>query len=146
MKAFIILAALNSSISFAATYEVPTTDALKDFARFELKDFSKKAEKNYVSIKYTLPEELTGTKQHIELEGFAGVEGQTFLLFGDQAQAECLNYSSTVNCTIRYNDIEVDEDKALKVIRKISKSNEEVGARLEVMRFFSTEPVGIISY
>lgn len=145
MKALIILAALNSSLALAATYEVPTAVALKDYARFELKDFSKSREGHFVSIKYTLPEELTGEKQDIELSGIAE-EGKTFLLFGEQADAECLNYASTINCTIRYNDLEIDEAKALKAIRKISKSEEEVSGRVQVMRFFSTDPVGIISY
>jgi hypothetical protein len=145
MKTLILLAALNSSVVLAASYEVPTATALKDYAHFELKDFSKRSDGYFVSLKYTLPVELTGTKQSIELSGIAEA-GKPFLLFGEQADAECLNYASTINCTIRYNDLEIDEEKALQAIRKTSKSEEEVSGRLQVMRFFSTDPVGIITY
>lgn len=143
----IMFSVIVTNVSMAATYEVPVSEGLKEFAKFELSDFEKKIEGNHISVKYKLPKVLTGTRQNIELQGMLPAVGENLLLVGDHGVATCVGpYSATSTCTVEYNDLSFDQEKALKAIRAISKSETEVGARLEVMKSFSTDPVGIIVY
>ncbi len=149
MKTFfaLLLSIVFVNTSLAATYEVPVAEGLKEFAKFKLSDFEKRIEGNTIFIKYKLPRLLTGTRQNIELQGLLPTDGKNLLLVGDLGVATCVGtYTAISTCTVEYNDLSFDQEKAEKEIRAISKSETEVGARLDVMKSFSTDPVGIIIY
>ena len=137
---------LMTQALMGATYEVPMAEGLKEFSTFTLSDFEQEKVGNKIFVRYSLPQVLTGVNQKVELSGIMSAEG-SLLLVGDSAMAMCIgSYTGGSTCTIQYNDLIIDQEKALKSIRSISKSETEVGARLEVMKSFSTDPVGIITY
>lgn len=141
-----ILALSFSSHSFAATYEVPVTESLKEFAKFDLVNFKKRIDGDKMTIKYNLPSLLTGSVQKIRLEGNIVNPTEEFIMIGDNAVAICTGPYSTATCKVEYNNLTIDAEKAIQAIRQVSKSEAEVGARIEVMKSFSTDPVGIITY
>ncbi len=146
MKTFLTLGfILAAGNLMAASYEVPVAAELKELAIFELQDFEKKTEGDKVVVKYKLPYVLVGNEEKIKLEGKAVSGAEELLLVGDKAVATCRSYDKFV-CTIEYNDLDIDQEAAASAIRAISKNPTEVSGRLEVMRAFSTDPVGIITY
>lgn len=148
MKTFlsICLAVVMTNSATAATYEIPVAAGLKKFATFELNDFEKKIDGDKVTIKYYLPFELVGNYERIKLEGRMTKESNSLILIGKKAVAICEGGYITMMCTVEYENLEIDKEAAVDIIRSISKSPEEVSARIEVMRAFSTDPVGIINY
>ena len=149
MKAFLLvcISATFATSAMAATYEVPVTAELREYAIFNLIYFEKKVDGNKFKIKYDLPKMLTGEDEKIELEG-TYIEGSEVLtLSGDKATAKCTGVDSTkVSCIITYDSLDIDLERAAENIRKASATDQEFAARLEVMRAFSTDPVGIITY
>ncbi len=140
----IILSLSFINFASAATYKVPVDPVLDKYAQFDLMDFEKTTSDDIIQIRYRLPETLTGKTQWVELEGMMSPD--ITLLFGDNAQAICIGEYTLTNCTIEYNNIEINQAEALRAIKKISISDEEVSGRIEVMKAFSTDPVGILSY
>ncbi|NOT80408.1 MAG: hypothetical protein HOP07_15545 [Bacteriovoracaceae bacterium] len=143
---FLFCSLIFSSLIFGATYEVPTNENLKQYAKFELKNFRKKANNNSLTLKYHLPELLVGNSSRIILKGELKPIDEVIILTGENAKAECVGAYESMNCSIVYNDLVIDEASALKAIQSISRSPEEFSARLKIMRDFSTDPVGFISY
>lgn len=147
MKAFFLaLSMIISRQIMAATYEVPMTTELKKFATFELEEFRVKNENQTLIIKYALPETVTGSVQTITLVGFVPESTQNFFMYGDKAEANCRIEYTRTQCSVVYKKLEIDLDKARAAIELISQSVEETQARLEVTRFFSNDPVGIITF
>jgi hypothetical protein len=147
MKAALLLC-LMMTISAqvrGATYEVPVEENLKPFATFELNEFQKTTDGHNVSVKYVLPEILTGSNTTIEMAGTVDEGTEHFSLTGVQGKADCEGLEKTV-CTVTYSGLFVDTENATLAIKKISKTKEEFGMRLEVMRNFSTDPIGSIYY
>lgn len=135
------------SQTHAATYEVPVAEELKEYATFALENFEKSLDNNIISVKYDLPNTLTGTKEHISLQGAQVADGEDLIMFGDKGVAICKSatYSESV-CSVEYFNLKFDEESAINSIKSISKSGQETLGRIEVMRAFSTDPVGIIKY
>ncbi len=129
-----------------AKYEVPVSAELKEYASFELPDFEKKVDGDKVSVEYTLPSVLTGNLEKIELKGKVHTNKDEILLKGYKGAAKCVGLLSTITCTISYENLNIDEAKAIEAIKSMSTSEEEFTGRIEVMRAFSTDPVGIITY
>ena len=157
MKAFLIFGIVAScSNLFAhdfkildttpARYEFPTSEELKEYATFELADVEKTIKDNKLIIEYNLPDILTGNVEHIELKGKIRANKDEVVMIGDKGAARCKGIYTETTCTIQYNGLEIDADKAILAIKNISKSDKETSGRIEVMRAFSTDPVGIIIY
>ncbi len=143
---FFLLCLTYGSLSFGATYEVPTDEALKPFATFELKDFKVHLIGRTLFIRYHLPEMLVGYSERIWLKGKIDSDKGTVVLTGPNAKATCNGVYESMKCQISYEALDIDEAAALTAIKEISKSSLETSSRIQVMRAFSTDPVGIISY
>lgn len=137
---------LIDKIAARASYEVPVSEDLKEYAQFELPDFEKKVDGDKFSVEYTLPAVLTGNAERIELNGKVRANKDEILLTGKKGAAKCVGLLSTITCTISYENLDIDEGKVIEAIRNMSTSDKEFSGRIEVMRSFSTDPVGIITY
>ncbi|MBC7715253.1 MAG: hypothetical protein H7177_18045 [Rhizobacter sp.] len=158
MKAFLVLGLLVATTNtvFAnvyksldatpATYEVPVSEELKEYAVFELSDLEKKIKGDRFVVEYSLPDVLTGNIEYIHLEGKIQANKDEVVMIGDKGAARCKGVYTETTCTVQYNGLEIDADKATEAIKNISKSDKETFGRIEVMRAFSTDPVGIIVY
>lgn len=146
LMTFLCMTVLISHVQ-AATYEVPVAEDLKEFATFTLENFEKSLDGDTITVRYDLPNILTGVNEHISLQGAQVPEGSDLILFGDKGVAKCISatYSESV-CSVAYFNLKFDEESAINSIKSISKSGVETLGRIEVMRAFSTDPVGIIKY
>lgn len=143
----IILLALNLQNAVAALYTVPVAEELSEYASFELDNFKSKAENNEVEIKYKIPMVLTGVQQEVVFTGQVDDKAYSNTLSGPNGKMVCTKgLMEAVKCEVTYADLLTDEDKAIETIKKISKDNSEVFGRIEVMKAFSSDPVGIIHY
>lgn len=144
MKTLILLCLLPTLAMAKMQYEVPVASELKEFATFEINDFVRTVKGDEVTIGYTLPRVLTGSLVYIELKGKVTSQDSESIMVGDKGLANCdREYRK---CTIEYFNLSFDQEKAKELIEGISQSPFETAARLEVMRVFSTDPVGIVTY
>jgi hypothetical protein len=147
LKASIIF--LFSFNLLAAQYEVPVSPDLIAYSTFLLSGFDKKLDGDEVTIKYHLPKMLVGSLPIIKLTGKIvdlTVKNQEFELNGEFGEAKCVGSYATMKCVVEYHDLEVNEAQALQEIKSQSLNLEEEEKRIQVMKAFSTDPVGIITY
>jgi hypothetical protein len=146
MKAFLLFcfSAIAATSAMGATYEVPVAPELRNYATFELENFEKVEKDGKIMIGYDLPLMLTGTVEHVKLEGTYVEGSESLFLVGDKGTATCSSLYAI--CKVEYYNLEINPEKATTFIRSISKSHLEFASRIEVMKSFSTDPVGFINY
>jgi hypothetical protein len=88
---------------------------------------------------------LTGVTKHIRVSGRLGNEKNT-VLKDENGDIECTGDYTSFSCKIEYKDMVVDQAKAFEAILEESTSFEEAIGRIQVMRAFSSDPVGIVRY
>ena len=145
---FSFLIVLLSSVSaFAgikkATYEVPTSvNELKDSTVFNLADASVSMDSETVTtLKYLVPEELTGEKNEIE---FSGVMNENEgVLNSEYGSLKCLTNKNQMMCTASYLHLKFDSDKAKQIMAQ-KFQGQELENRLRLQEKFSTDPIGVI--
>ncbi len=146
-SAFLIL--FFSFNLMAAQYEVPVPSEIKEYSIFSLDDFDKKLDGDEITIKYHLPKMLVGDTSRIKLTGKivgSSNNSQEIEMKGEFGSAKCAGSYNSMKCVIEYHDLVVNEVEALKAIQAQSSSAEEEAGRIQVMKAFSTDPVGIITY
>lgn len=143
----IILLALGMQNAVAALYTVPVSEELSQYAIFELDGFKSKSHHNEVEIKYKIPKVLTGVQQEVVFTGQVDDKAYSNTLSGPNGKMVCTKGATeAIKCEVTYVDLLTDEDKAVETIKELSKDNAEVFGRIEVMKAFSSDPVGIIHY
>lgn len=128
---------------------MPVNEELKSYSTFDLYDFDKKLDGDEVTIKYHLPELLVGNQFRIKLTGKIVGSASTSVevqLSGDHADAKCVGSYTSMKCVIEYHDLIVIEDEVISLIKSKTFSPEEEAGRIQVMKAFSNDPVGIIHY
>jgi hypothetical protein len=65
---------------------------------------------------------------------------------GDHADAKCVGSYASMKCVIEYHDLILIEEEVINIIKSKSLPPEEEAGRIQVMKAFSTDPVGIITY
>jgi hypothetical protein len=133
----------------AAQYEVPVAEELKSYSTFDLNDFDKKLDGDEVTIKYHLPELLVGDQPRIKLTGKivgSANSNSVIEMSGDHADAKCVGSYASMKCVIEYHDLILIEEEVINIIKSKSLPPEEEAGRIQVMKAFSTDPVGIITY
>ncbi len=95
------LNSLSAVQTVSAIYKVPATADLASYSRFPIDvDIITDEQNGTLTIRYTLPEEITGNKETLE---FAGQQkkGDQYILEGAQGKAKC---AGTSVCEIEYVD------------------------------------------
>ncbi len=125
-----------------ATYEVPVTDPnLKSFSIFDLKKVKFLKNGDNVTLKYLVPQELTGERNKVEFEGSL-VNGQGSLIYKD-TKMDCLTDQSLLMCKVTYESLKFDQVKADQILAS-KFQGADLEKRMMVQKGFSTDPVGII--
>ncbi len=146
-KFFLITVVFLSSLSFAglkeATYEVPTSqNDLKSSSIFKIKKMSITQDVDDVTtIRYMVPEELTGIKNTIEFSGV--LNNNSGDLVSEYGDLNCLSNTTQMMCTVRYQKLSFDPQLA-KTVMATKFQGQELANRLSVQEKFSTDPIGII--
>lgn len=148
MKTFILISILlSATLSFAglkeATYEVPTSqNDLKSSSLFKITKLSVTQDVDEVTtIRYMVPEELTGVKNVIEFSGvLANNSGHMTSEYGD---LNCLSNTNQMMCTVSYQKLNFDSQLA-KTVMASKFQGRELSNRLSLQEKFSTDPIGII--
>ena len=134
-------------VASAATYTVPVSAELIVYAKFELEGFKSQEGNGTVTVKYNIPNLLTGVDQQVEFNGKYDDKAEVNVLTGKNGVLTCTKEENDkVECRAEYKDLQKDSAKAEALIRKIATSPLEIQGRLSVMRAFSSDPVGIIVY
>ncbi|MDD4973284.1 MAG: hypothetical protein PHY93_02990 [Bacteriovorax sp.] len=132
---------------FAATYSVPVEEELKVYANFEINSFKATETNGAVTVKYKIPKLLTGIEQEVEFNGTVDPKADTNILTGSNGVLTCSReVQEKMECKVEYKNLQIDKEKAIKIINKISLSANEASGRIAVMNSFSSDPVGFIHY
>lgn len=133
--------------SFAATYSVPVEESLKNYAHFELEDFNIAEYEGAVTVKYKIPALLTGVDQVVEFGGKIDPKAETNILTGSNGVLNCTReLQEKYECKVQFKNLQFDHENAVLLINEASSSNSEFRSRLKVMKSFSSDPVGVLSY
>lgn len=126
-----------------ATYEVPTSQPdLKNSTLFTLSKVSVSRNiDNVTTLKYVVPEELTGEKNEIEFSGVLNEsEGN---LSSEYGVLNCLTNKNQMMCTASYMKLKFDSEKAKDLMAQ-KFQGQELENRLRLQEKFSTDPIGVI--
>ena len=127
----------------SATYEVPTSQSdLKAASIFKLRKLSVTEDiENKTTVKYLVPEELTGVTNEIEFTGALDMNGGN--LSSQFGNLNCIANSNVMMCTATYQHLKFNQDLAVQLMTN-KYGGEELAKRLSVQEKFSTDPIGII--
>lgn len=147
MKNIILISLLLISIQSHAnlttgTYEVPVENSeIKAASLFKLSKVSIHQNGDHLNLKYTMPTELTGTKNIIELDGI-NKDGPTSVFYKNN-QFDCLSNETYLTCKVQYQDLDINQALAEKnLFQKFQGNN--LQDRMTVQKIFSTDPIGVI--
>jgi hypothetical protein len=150
MKACIITLILLMSAhnAFAVTYTVPVSADLSEYATFELENFQFTDNHNSVSVKYKIPKTLTGVEQIVEFYGVVNPSAASNFLFGKNGTIECPTVAKEEKlvCKVEYKNLLSNESQAISIISKTTSNRKDFLGRIQVMRSFSSDPVGFLHY
>ncbi len=125
-----------------ATYEVPTSQVdLKAAATFSIEQISVNRVGDNIMIRYLVPQELTGEPNLIEFSGTMSKDSAQ--LTSPDGDLDCLTTRRQMMCTVEYQKIRFDQEKAQQLMTGKFKG-EELLKRMAVQERFSTDPIGII--
>jgi hypothetical protein len=146
MKNLITLSVLllgQFTLANTAAYEVPTSqNELKASSIFQIDDISIKQNKDYTTtIKYVVPEELTGLRNKLDFTG--NLSSGSGELTSEHGFMKCLSNRKKMMCTVTYQQLDFDSGLAQQKMSNKFK-DEELNNRLTILEKFSTDPVGII--
>lgn len=126
-----------------ARYDVPVSPELEPFAQYQVTDaewtINSRGERR---LQYTLPLDLTGTAQLVELEGIDS--GAPWQLVGEVAgtTAECVTDGPHVVCTEHLPGVVVD----LAALEARVAAGSLSAERLRVAQVFAPDPIGILRF
>lgn len=131
------------ALAGTASYEVPTSQInLKAASIFKIEDLKLKLnDDGSTTLKYVVPEELTGLKNELEFTGNL-VDG-TGDLTSDSGYMKCLSNHKKMMCTVSYQKLDFDNGLALQKL-SLKFQDLELKNRLSVQERFAQDPIGII--
>ena len=122
-------------------YEVPVVnEALREYARFEIRDYRVRYHNDRLEVTYKLPTHLTGSDSRVFFAGPRGESNPTVLV-GD-GRMEC----ESTQCRVKYEGIDIDVPARNEFLRTVSRSANELSARVEVGDGFFRDPGGVILF
>lgn len=136
------------AVAASGIYWVPTNSPAEvRFAAFPLKDVEVRRDTEEVRVKYTLPLELTGEANLIDLVGRISQQG-TVALSGAKGSGVCESFTDLSSCKIDYMNLKIDPVKRSDLLKQISKGLSELQLREAVAASFCNvggEPCGFLS-
>ena len=118
------------------TYSVPTTDLnLLPYAQFDVPQVRFKVEGERVEIRYPFPKALSGRDLRVELVGHVEADGR-WTFRGYPGTLTCHLVDDFRVCVAHYISMIIDKNARDLHIQGLSKSPEELSARLQVAALF----------
>lgn len=126
-----------------ATYEVPTSQAdLKTASIFKIKKLAITQDTdNITTIKFMVPEELTGIKNLIEFRGV--LDNNVGNLSSEYGNLNCLSNSAEMMCTVSYQKLNFESQLAKNLMAE-KFQGAELQNRLAIQERFVSDPIGVI--
>jgi len=132
-----------------AVYSVPVIATLEPYASYPIREIGFGIQGNQALIGYHLPKELTGlTTSEIILQGEVG-PGDSFEVKGTGGAVGVCRKATPerkISCRIKYGELAFDPAARRKFLRAEYTNPLELAARVQVARFFASEPVGILDF
>lgn len=113
-----------------ASYEVPAPKEFAPYANITVRDLRIRSFRGVLQLKYTIPQELTGTEVRIEV--VSNDQGRTFK--GPLANFDC--GATLKDCAGVYPNLKVDKAAVKAFLESNGVSGAELEARLKVVDFF----------
>jgi hypothetical protein len=127
-------------------YSVPVPPELEPYASYPLDDVCWYSDGKTLSLGYTLPDELTGSKNPIVLTG-EDTGQATFKLAGDHGDADCSRGDSmSVSCRISYRKLNFDVDSVKQILSSEFPDPVQLTQRSAVSAVFRSDPIGVITF
>jgi hypothetical protein len=146
LKIILTISTILPVSAMAARYSVPVSKDLEKFATFEVASPEISDNGNAIKVVYHLPAELVGPD-------FKGIEMQMenyhedkFKLSSPQGKANCVRSDVNTQCALRMKNLGADFSAAKTFILSKNIPNLEKQGQLKVLRAFSGDPVGILTY
>lgn len=132
--------AMAGAQKHAVEYRIPVAPELGSFATFH---FSAKIEEDggVVSLRYTLPLELTGVPNRVRLSGRVQADGSVFLK-GPLAEGKCIDSM----CELRYRNLQIDAAAVENLLRLSSRTPEEFALRWQMTQRWNEDPFGVLRF
>ena len=125
------------------TYEVPTDENLKSFARYPIKFKADIYQKTPTEIKFPMPLMLVGEEKIFTM---SQLENQGDQWEGPNVKGNCQTIERYFKCSVRFNDLAIDPVKVANSIQNSGLPPKEIDGKLQVARHFESEPIGILIY
>lgn len=144
MKTLLLMSALVTQVSFAATYSVPVTADLAEHAAWPLAKNAAHATLtgDQLEVSYGLPLSLVGKPSGYEFTGT--VENGFAEVSGDGVHGICMLAGDVrLSCMLKYPRLHINPEVADKELAKTF-SGEALLSRSRVIRLFGNDPAGIL--
>lgn len=129
------------------TYQVPMPEGNQDETLVEASNFpvtykiTRRTDRP-LKISYDLPETLSGLPNDVDLRQVDQLGNVWEGLKAEEIQ--CSEDLVELACTIRYTGLDVDASLAGAAIEKAFAGTNQLGARMQTMRRFQSEPIGVV--
>jgi len=135
----------SGPVARQGSYTVPVKEELKKYSKFDLDEVVIEQKANQLTLRYTLPRELTGRPQLVEFKGMITTEGP-MTLTGKNGTMACKSSVDLSSCEVRYKDLEFDLKARDQALKESSSSAEELKGREAVAVAFHAggEPHGVL--
>lgn len=124
----------------AAVYSVPVAAELVVAARMPVSNVRWKADARSAVLDYDLPQELTGLRQRVKLEGVFDATRNAYVLAGPIGTGECTVVGAALRCTEQLTNVTVDAAAAAR----LTPPSVDLLKRQSVIEQFAVDPVGIL--
>ncbi len=147
LSTFLILIFLQSSqadevLNLQAIYKIPASqESDASYSQFTLENYQVRTVGKEAFLSYTLPEEMTGIKQKIEMK-LVLQNSATKVLEGEKAIALCVGKWLVLKCDVKFKKISIDLFKVKEKLETTGASVQEINGRLSVLSKFSGDPIG----
>jgi hypothetical protein len=125
----------------AAVYYVPVPQDLVRYSVFDVGGATVTETKDTVTIKYSVPEELTGAVNPIEISGKRVQDGPV-MLKGGLAVMECSADEDYSNCAVTYTGLRFEPEARTQLLKARAHSEEELNQRMQIAQRFQMSVQG----
>lgn len=132
--------ALAELLSREAVYEIPMSNlSQSEQNKFNLSDMVvEKTDSGTVTIKYSLPMQLTGKRNTFT---FSGKIGQKMIYEGHRM--DCKQDSESLVCSVRFSNLNIDKKLAKRNLKK-KIGDGDLSIHVAVLEKFWEDPVGVL--
>lgn len=123
-------------------FSVQVPDELKSFAKFQLSSSQINLASLPNSLEFILPSELAGVDIHFSMTRESN-DSQRWT--GKNVEARCGHSRGNLVCSMRFNNLKIENTKVEELINGIDGSTADKMNRIQVAQIFGVEQVGFLT-